>query len=340
MNRILLLFPLIFLYGCDDQPRKIAINELRFERPAPVVKIEAEAAADAAFNDQVPATNVTAQFRERFHQYDQYIKDAHLERLRDCNVLIVHGLLGEIGLKVQSMLDTFDHDERVIDYLKDQRKAIDELGLQAHVAGFKSASVERSSGKIVEAILKSDKPVIILSHSKGCVDTLDALLKLSSQGKLDRVAGWIAIQGVFYGSPDADSYVKNRFKNAYAHVALKFMCADFDSIRDLTTKRREQYQAEHAAEIESLTQKLPVLCFASWEHKEADKKHGDDPPAPLCDGQVPTHSAILPGSEFVAKANVSHSMTVIHSSKPYDRVKFTKTLLLMLSEQMEKMAAK
>src|SRR5262249_34683079 len=146
-------------------------------------------------------------------------------------------------------------------------------------AGFKSASVERSAGKIADAILKSDKPVIIISHSKGGPDTLAALLKLSQQGKLDRVAGWISIQGVFYGSPDADAVVNSRFKKTYAFCAVKCMGADFDSIRDLTTTTRERYQDEHRAEIEAVVKKVPTLCFASWDSasKNGKSEKKDEP---------------------------------------------------------------
>jgi len=305
-------------------------------------ELAAEAEADGAFKEHVAGRNVTGEFRERFQHLGLYLTEAHKSALKHYDVLLVHGLLGEVGLKVSDILNELDGNQHLVDYLQDQLKAFEELELTVRVADHKTQAVDASGTKIAKMVLESERQVLIVSHSKGCVDTLDALLKLDRDGNLSRVAGWISIQGPFYGSPEADACVGNDWRCLYSRIALNCLGGKFAAIRDLTTAAREGYQKEHQAGIERITRALPILCFASWQTKPADGKRGEaGPPGKLSSDdnlgaseKIPPRSSILPGTDYVAKAGVSHSMTVISSSLPYDRVTFTKALLVMLAERM------
>ncbi len=294
---------------------------------APATTSEAAADPDAC-NEDFTGRNVTAEFRDRFAHIDKFCTEDRKEALKPYNVLIVHGLLGEVGLKFTGFLNVFSKDQNCIDYFKDQRKAVEEFGIEPQFPGFKSASVDRSGSKIVKAILESDKPVVIISHSKGGIDTLDALIKLQKKGQLSKVAGWISIQGCFYGSPDADKLENSKVRKQFVHVALKCLGANWDSLHDLTTTAAETYHADHKDEIATVLQTVPTLCFASWSEKKSITFKTDGP--------VPLRSAVLPNTDYIAKCGVTHEMTVIRSSDKYDRQTFTKALLTMLVDKLPK----
>jgi len=295
---------------------------------------EEEAKADAQFVAAPECgANLTGEFNARYQHPDRTITSNQTAALKPYRVLIVHGLLGDVGLSFAGFLDKFDKRQGLIGYLKDQKTAVRELGLECSVAAFKSASVDRSGTKIAEAIEASDRPVIVLSHSKGGLDTLDALLKLQKVGKLSKVAGWISIQGALYGSPDADVCDDSKFKSAMARVAITCLGGHYQAIKDLTIEHCEAYQAEHREEIDRVVKAVPTICFVSWK-KTPDEAATQRDPDLLNDGAVPAHRGVLPGADYVAKANIGHAQTVIHVDADFDRVAFTQALLGMLGEKI------
>ena len=292
-----------------------------------VEPIDAQAQFDT-FDEHIPGNNVTADYRERFAHIDQYLTDERKDTLKQYNIMLVHGLMGEVGLKFTNLLNSFDKNQTLIAYLKDQKRALEQCGIEPEFASFKSASIDRSGTKIAEAIAKSDRPVVIVSHSKGGIDTLDALIKLQKKGLLGKVAGWVSIQGCFYGTPDADKYENNKIKQTLVHITVKCLGANWDAVKDLTTTAGEAYQAKHREEVADVLSHVPTLCFASWLDKE---RFGEK-----SDGQVPPHSAILPNTDYIAKFGVSHEMTVIKSSEEFDRVTFTQVLMTMIADRLGK----
>jgi hypothetical protein len=332
------LLPLLLLLASPGCARPNLGSHGRVEHAAVLTEGEKvlEAERDAAFRDPPGGRNVTAEFRELFGR-PEALTPERLARLRSCRVLLVHGLLGEVGLGVRRALDGLDEDQTWLDYFKDQEAVFRKQEIPFAHAAFRSHRVDRGGGKIAEAILRSDRPVILFSHSKGCVDALDALLKLQAQGQLDRVVGWIAVQGVFAGSPQADRFVENPGLRAVGIATMRIMGGNFDAVRDLTPAARAQYHAAHAVEIRALVARIPVLCFASWQPpKEQDRERTpDNTPPPLTSAfRIQPESSILEGCEYVAKSGVSHDATVIRALEPFDRAAFTTALLAMLAERL------
>ena len=321
--------------GGEAQIEKTAPAPDPVAPPSPTVATATPTDDPDACTEDFTGRNVTTEFRERFANIDKYCTEDRKEALKPYNVIIVHGLLGEVGLKFTGFLNTFSREQTCIDYFKDQRRAVEEFGVEPNIPGFKSASIDRSGTKIAQAIADSDRPVVLISHSKGGIDTLDALLKLQKQGKLNKVAGWISIQGCFYGSPDADSVENSKFRKPFSFVALKCLGANWDAVRDLTTTSSAAYHETHRDEIASVLHTVPTICFASWTDK-ADKND----PEHKSDGCVPLRSAVLPNTDYIAKSGVTHGMTVIRSSEKFDRERFTKVLLTMLVDKMKQTAPK
>jgi hypothetical protein len=320
-----------------------------FLQPFPVDEAQADAAFTAAPNG---SHNVTAKYREYFAQPDGALTPERLAAFSGCRAILVHGLLGEVGLKVQGVLNAFDDSgQRMIGFFKDQEAALNKMGLKHQRVVYRSDRVDRCAGKIVDAVLHSDEPVVIFSHSKGCIDTLEALLRLQRAGKLDKVRGWVSVQGVFYGAPSADRYVENGARRTFGIVVMRCLGGDFDAIRDCSQKAREEYMDAHADEISQLVDALPVVCFASWalpdskdEKQQKKDKNKNEKNAKADDGaprlvsayKIQPESSLLPGADFVAKSGVSHNQTVISNEKPFDRVRFTQTLFAMLADRTKK----
>lgn len=301
-----------------------------------------EAARDAKFAGPPNARDATGEFTRLFHAAEDPLNEQRVAVLRQHRVLLVHGLLGEVGMSVRGFLDRVKHDQRLLDYQKDQEEVLSRHQIPYDRVVFRSHAVERSGEKIAEAILASDRPVILFSHSKGCVDTLEALLQLGRKGELQRVRGWIAVQGPFAGSPLAERYVSHGGLRIVGIVSMRALGGDFDAIRDLTPEARAKYLQEHSTEIERLTQSLPILCFASWEQPgtaapQAQADAGKEVQQPLTSAfRIQPESQILAGSTYVAKAGVSHSATVIRAGQAYDRPAFTRALLAMLADRTGK----
>lgn len=246
--------------------------------------------------------------------------------LRNVRVLVVHGLLGEVGLQFTNFLDQFDHNQRLIGYLKDQRQALECDGADITMLCYRSDTVERCGAIVAQCIRTSDKPVIIISHSKGCLDTLDALLRLQRENNLSQVAGWLAIQGPFEGAPGADEVSRSKFRSLTTRVTFKCLGARFDAVKDMTSGARKSYLENHRDEIGRVVASVPIVCFASLNDKA--KRPGTD-------GSVAVNSAILPATDYAVLHGVSHSTTVMGGNRSFDRIAFTRALVSMLFERIK-----
>lgn len=132
-------------------------------------------------------------------------------------------------------------------------------------------SVENNAAAILDYLLDARaqrKQVTIVSHSKGGLDTLDALLRAEARDLLgDTVVGWVALQAPFYGSPVADPA-----PSAINAVLLSALDGNGESLDDLKTEVRETYMATHAVDdpgatdLGDLTAAVPVIsAYTTYE---------------------------------------------------------------------------
>jgi len=132
-------------------------------------------------------------------------------------------------------------------------------------------SVESNAGAILAYLLDARtqrKQITIVSHSKGGLDTLEALLRPEASDLLgDTVVGWVALQAPFYGSPVADPAPSNI--NA---VLLSVFDGNGESLDDLKTSVRATYMAARAVDdptatdIGDLTTAIPVIsAYTTYE---------------------------------------------------------------------------
>ena len=215
---------------------------------------------------------------------------------------------------------------------------------QVHV--LPAATVEDNAKTVAKAINDSDRDVILITHSKGSVDSLDALLNQGANVK--KVKGWISIQGAFFGSPVADFVMEQKkLRNLAGFILRSMENGTLQSLESLVQQTRRDYYNQNKTQIDAIVAAVPTLSFGSWMTKDTWNIGGIAMPHPKdesglnCDGLVPWGNAILPNTDFVTLPDIDHAVTVMNCYLiKFDRVKFTKTLLSMLLRRMNAQSSK
>ena len=242
-------------------------------------------------------------------------------------MILVHGWLGEVALRLTHFLGRFNSHQRVLDYLDDQRRAVQELGLSTKAPLYRSESIDACGEKLARFIVENPRRVILIAHSKGCNDALAALLSLQRSGHLNKVAGWLAMQGPFYGCDEAETFYSHSMP--LTTLRFKLLGGKIEGVSDMRPSAREEYMAVNKSNIDALMRSTPVLCFGSWLPPSAANE-------PLKDGPIVPESAILPGADYIAKCGIRHAMPVLGWGNPeFNRVAFTKTMMAMLIERIQ-----
>ncbi len=248
---------------------------------------------------------------------------AHVATLRRHQVLLVPGYLSDLNP----------------DHFAEHMRWLDSIGVENKKLSIRSGhGVEINSAVIVAAIRASAKPVILITHSKGAVDTLDALL--AEPSLRTKVAGWISLQGPYFGSPVADKLLDGSLLNPLiATVILGFFGGTRESAQGLTTNASRAYFRAREAAIGQLLRDVPAVAFASIIESTPGAAANTLLYIPhdmlardgiRSDGLVPLDSAVLPGMDSVKVTGIDHIAPVTSAQQPFDRVRMTKALLLAL----------
>ncbi|MGB8330745.1 MAG: hypothetical protein WCE62_11515 [Polyangiales bacterium] len=121
-------------------------------------------------------------------------------------------------------------------------------------------SVTHNAAAILQFLRSSEKQIVIVSHSKGGLDTLEALLQAPELWG-DTVVGWVALQAPFHGTPIADPSPSN-----LSDLLLSAVGGNGQSLDDLKSGTRAAYMATNAARIEELTDSIPVIsAYSTYE---------------------------------------------------------------------------
>ncbi|MFA6435201.1 MAG: hypothetical protein WCW52_10945 [Elusimicrobiales bacterium] len=229
-------------------------------------------------------------------------------------------------------------------YFEEQVNWLRANGLDAGIAHIESESgIARNAALIAVEIERSPKPVIILGHSKGGLDSLEALIgRPDLRGK---VRGFISIQSPYYGTPIADYVLLGRHSLAPVSAAiLTLMGGSLRSVQDMSVRHRRDYQYKNAAEIARITSAIPTISFGAWKDEEKGVRDTWLKPTRDImlkwnggrgiknDGLVPVDSEMLPGADQIEVEGLDHLAPVINVGRPeMNRVNFIKTLLTMLA---------
>ena len=176
------------------------------------------------------------------------------------------------------------------------------------------ASVAVNAPAVAAAIRASPQPVCVLSHSRGGIDTLQALLDLTPAEQA-RVACWIAVQAPFQGTPIADYLAADPDRNAMTGAVLRWLDGDASLTAELSSTVRQPALTARDDAIAALTRRVPVLAVATRMHppgapwrvsileplRQIFAVNGVD-----SDGVVPTASAVLPHARYVILDGIDH----------------------------------
>lgn len=227
----------------------------------------------------------------------------------------------------------------LIDYFTDQERWLESLGVDVEFGDIDTeASVADNGRSLARQIVESDQRICFISHSKGSLDTLEALLSLSPEAR-SKIACWIALQGPFAGSPLADVAADTLLARYLVDGANRLLGGSRQVLDDLTTSIRQDSLAEDDLQIYEITRQVPILAVAAvlpesdyWIPTTLFQMTGAlvMPDGLPSDGAVPTNSAILPHARFIIVEGLDHGDTVdgdrMFGAPVMDDVSFMKAL--------------
>jgi len=278
---------------------------------------------------------VTDEYKDFFKNADARFDAQAVEKLQKYKIIFVPGFLSDVDpsqLPIPGVaLKPPRHFEEQMNWLEASGVDHERLSMTSE------SSVKENSSIVSAAIRASSRPVILIGHSKGGLDALEALI--SDRSLLEKVRGFVTLQSPFFGSPVADYVTSNSNLYDLASGVLFAMGGNKDSMINLTCADRKPYMAANAATIAEITAAIPVISVATWK----DSVHGQvdttlEPVRDLLlvqgirsDGVVPVDSALLPGADLIKLSGLDHGVTVSPSRYiSFDRVRFFKALLLTL----------
>ena len=237
-------------------------------------------------------------------------------RLREGQVLFVGGLLKQIAQALSAILA---QPIGLTGYFGEQIDALKAQGIATHDLDVHSeADIATNAATIAAAIRAAPGPVTLVTHSKGSLDTLAALMSEPDLCTPRRVRGWVSLQAPFYGSPLADLNTGDAVRREITSYLLeKGFGGSPDTLLELRVSSRRVYQRVHASAIRSVVSTVPTVCYGS------DLAEGQLSlfrvswlicglaGEPRNDGLVGIHSARLPGAAMVTETGVDHAMAVI-----------------------------
>ncbi|MCZ6587765.1 MAG: hypothetical protein O7B24_07460 [Alphaproteobacteria bacterium] len=259
-----------------------------------------------------------------------------LDELRGYKIVVVPSYLS--GLLIDAS------DLRLADYFRSQIEALKADGIETEIAPVDTEqSVAVNGRRLAAFVAKSNRPVCIVSHSKGGLDTLEFLLRAEPEVRR-QIACWVVMQSPFGGSPVADLIVEEDWTRGITKPVLRALGGSGKSIDDLTVEIRTKYMNKHAQYIETIGKTFPIIALATYlDGSRTPSLHL----APTYrwmkgqgienDGLVPLNSALLPGARYIVLAGLDHTDPVAAKpflGNPVDRVLLWKSLLyLALSDR-------
>jgi hypothetical protein len=260
-----------------------------------------------------------------------------IERLREHQVLLVPGFLYDplIVPNRNSVLRAL----RVGEYFNEQRKWLQANKIQVQTAVIDSEDTVAENGADLALLIEAaKKPLIIVSHSKGGMETLEALLQRPELRP--KVKLWISLQTPFAGSEVADFvYSHESLRSASRKLLEDCWDGNLDSLKEMQTNLRLQYMHRNYIAIEKLSSEVRIIAVGS-SIKEKGAPGGLPAMLPLVeimnsrgagpnDGLVSLFSSKLPGARFQFIPQMDHADPVMpFPGRTYDRLGLFKSLIV------------
>ncbi len=265
--------------------------------------------------------NLSQEYHALVNRSGPVLSDEEIRDLgRDYQIILLKGFLGDLL------------PERFDSYFCDQMRWMRDHGIHywrlEPDSGYGTQKLSQNNVDAIENAVRalhqqrSDKRIILVSHSKGGIDALETLLRRNELiGR--QVAGWIALQAPFWGTPVANWATDNRVFNPLVERLLGGLFrGDRKVAASMTIEARTEYMNRHSEAILDLAAKLDILNFASSSAagdaslfrplRFAIDKITKIPN----DGLLPTRSEILrvdgtPCCSFIETEHLDHLYTVL-----------------------------
>lgn len=288
-------------------------------------------ALQAAYVVEPPAGSVGPDFSGQYKNLMAQGVSIPADELRNYKLIIVPGLFS-------------DPIARIFGYFQDEVRALKAAGLQegadfeilGKADGFNGeAGVQTNSEAIAKAIRASDRPVLLVTHSKGTVDALKALI--DEPALRSWVRGWFSIQGAVWGSPVAD-VVAQSWDDTVVNQVLRLFGGNSKALTDLRRPTRYKYMLSHQDDVAAVMREVPTISFASWKDyadmswtlREIDLFYYPGYKKDISDGLVEIDDALIPGTPYIVASGVDHGDTTLSLDNGFDRRAFMSAIAAFL----------
>ena len=196
----------------------------------------------------------------------------HAESELNRSIRLAARKVGFIGRRIAKEIPPielpFDRDGLIS--FRTQMREFKALGIEftdmTGQAGFNTQGSFTDNARAINTVLAthSGRKVVILSHSKGGLDTLEALRVNRPVWKVP-VVGWVSLQAPFFGSPIAD-----QVPDAFAEHLLEALGGDERALREQTVADRRRYMRENEDTIRRLAGSIPIRsCYTTYRPSPA-----------------------------------------------------------------------
>ena len=213
-----------------------------------------------------------------------------------------------------------------------------------HFNGLQRASM--NSEAVANVIRNSERPVLLITQSKGSVDALEAFI--NDPQLMSKTHAWFSIQGALWGSCIADSIEASWTDRSLFHRAVQLLGGDPQAIVELQRTSRYAYMMTHETQVAKVARQMKVISFASWKDfselwwplQKLDAAYFPDYQTIQSDGVVQLSDALLPNSDYVVAPQVDHADTTLQTQKQksaslslplgFDRKAFMRAILTLM----------
>lgn len=245
---------------------------------------------------------------------------SEIKALKKFKILLVPGVLAEsfsIQGKNQIKMGFIFEDG-----FREQKRLLQAAELDYHYLNIDTESSPEHNAEMISAeIEKSAKPVLIYSHSKGGLDTLEVFRQRPDL--MNRVYGWVSVQSPFWGSTIASMMYENKQLRETGTTLFEWMGGEARGMSSLTVEERKDIMNSDETNhlINQVRKNVKLVNFASYK----SNSFGIDTPLEIfrnisvkhdgaSDGVVSVKSALMNhhgyAVDFVIEDGVDHLMTM------------------------------
>jgi hypothetical protein len=267
----------------------------------------------------------TGEYRRLVKQATSDVLEALGAQLRGFTLVLVPGFLSD------TMRDTV--------YFAEHRRRLSVLAA-VKMPTFDSEDSPTKNGEIIGEEIdgygrRGQRDIVLLTHSKGSLDTLYALTKRPALRT--RIAGWVSLQGAILGSPVATCVADNPILGAKVRRLLDALFdGEPESIESLRKVDAERFVGEElkSGRLATLAHDIRTLFYGSSASYslllEPCRRAMADNQLPN-DGLMPLRNTFLPGAPYVAEEDGPDHAAAVMPGWPigFDEVKLAGVLLSM-----------